>query len=106
MIAWRTLAFAAGLADVGVPMKRREFITALGGVTLMGLVSVAARGEAYAQPSKKPIHIGVITFPEARLRGPLHPAFIPGLRQKGYRAGANPPPQCAYPPHLPPPLSH
>jgi putative tryptophan/tyrosine transport system substrate-binding protein len=70
-------------------MKRREFITALGGVTLMGLVSVAARGEAYAQTSKKPIHIGVIAFAEARLHRHLDQSLIAGLREKGYVEGEN-----------------
>jgi len=79
-------------------MMRREFITllgaaALGGhrfarVLLVGLLS-AATLIGYSEASKKPIHIGVISFAEPGLRTHLDQSLIQGLREKGYVEGAN-----------------
>jgi putative ABC transport system substrate-binding protein len=70
-------------------MKWRELIAVLGSVTLIGLVLIAARSESYAQTAKKPIHIGVIAFAEAKLRGQLDQSLVAGLREKGYVEGEN-----------------
>ena len=78
-------------------MMLREFITllgaaALGGhrfarVLLVGLLS-AATLIGYSEASKKPIHIGVISFAEPGLRTHLDQSLIQGLREKGYVEGA------------------
>jgi putative ABC transport system substrate-binding protein len=78
-------------------MKRREFVTFLGAAALgrsrlatvlsVGLLSAAALADSEA--SKKPIHIGVISFAEPGLRTHLDHSLIQGLREKGYVEGAN-----------------
>jgi putative ABC transport system substrate-binding protein len=70
-------------------MLRRIVIAKLATMFLASLVSVAAPTIGYAEASKKPIRIGVISFAEARLRTHLDQSLIEGLREKGYVEGVN-----------------
>src|SRR3974377_1375011 len=79
-------------------MMLREFITLLGAATLGGhrfarvfLVVLLSPATliGYSEASKKPIHIGVISFAEPGLRTHLDQSLIQGLREKGYFEGGN-----------------
>jgi ABC-type uncharacterized transport system substrate-binding protein len=70
-------------------MLRRIIIAVLGTMLLAGLALVAAPTAGYAQTSKKPIRIGLITFTERNLHAHLDHSLIEGLREKGYIEGVN-----------------
>src|SRR5262245_19252001 len=56
---------------------------------LAGLLLIALRATGYSEESKKPIHIGVISFTEPVLRTDLDRSLIRGLREQGYIEGVN-----------------
>ena len=79
-------------------MSRREFITLVEGTILRrrlaatflaGVLSIALHATGYSGESKKPIHIGVISFAEPALRTDLDQSLIRGLREQGYVEGVN-----------------
>ena len=70
-------------------MSRREFITLVEGTILRrrlaatflaGVLSIALHATGYSGESKKPIHIGVISFAEPALRTDLDQSLIRGLQ--------------------------
>lgn len=61
-------------------MRRREFITLLGGATASGALP------ARAQPSHIP-RVGIVWIAPQSVVGPFHDAFREGLRELGYVEG-------------------
>ena len=80
-------------------MSRREYTTLVKGIVLIwtglattflaGVLSIAFHATGYSGESKKPIHIGVISFAEPALRTDLDQSLIQGLREQGYVEGVN-----------------
>src|SRR5262245_41895529 len=56
---------------------------------LAGVLSIALLATGYSGESKKPIHIGVISFAEPALRTHLDQSLVRGLREQGYVEGTN-----------------
>jgi putative tryptophan/tyrosine transport system substrate-binding protein len=56
---------------------------------LAGVLSIALHASGYSGETKKPIHIGVISFAEPALRTDLDQSLIRGLREQGYVEGTN-----------------
>ena len=78
-------------------MSRRRLITLVEGTILRrrlaatflaGVLSIALHATGYSGESKKPIHIGVISFAEPALRTDLDQSLIRGLREQGYVKGS------------------
>ena len=61
-------------------MRRREFITLLGGVAVSSVLPVRA------QPRHIP-RVGVVWIAPQAVVGPFHDAFLEGLRELGYVEG-------------------
>jgi putative ABC transport system substrate-binding protein len=78
-------------------MRRPEFITLIEVAilrwsrlaTMFLALSVTTPTTGYSGESKKPIHIGVISFAEPALRTDLDQSLIRGLREQGYVEGVN-----------------
>jgi hypothetical protein len=56
---------------------------------LAGVLSIAFHATGYSGESRKPIHIGVISFAEPALRTNLDQSLTQGLREQGYVEGVN-----------------
>ena len=93
---------------LGRPVLRRcEYTKLVNGVVpiwsglattfLAGVLLIAFHATGYSGESKKPIHIGVISFAEPALRTNLDQSLIQGLREQGYVEGSTLPSSGATP---------